>query len=474
MFDAERERAYKDTFVENLEQSLTAPACTGAVFTLPAWADTAWVVIPLTGREITRLVSCIEYGADLLYPDAANEIYYSFVKGLECSMLCDAILEQCLSSPEFAVAISAAMSNAGVLNGTGASTPTAANVGQVLYSLGEGCTDAERYGICYGIVDILNQASVDFLDVVATITDEVDFAVELARAIPLVGQFVATGLQIAAFLIDHCISLYLAAYNTTSHEAIACAIYCEVGDSCDITLEHVMNGYSAILTDIAITPPGIIVDWVTLATWYAGIVSAVDDNGVVAVLHYLILNVFARGSAFQTSTVRLLAIALGNAGEITPPETCECEPELWTRIYDFTIDEQGWNGDTFPADTWGASYVAGVGWENSGTGGQYHLRIQRALGSCHITSFRVYWAILASTTDLAHMTGLNTAHTLNSGWPNQSFKDVASGTLIETDFTHDGGTYDLWTVNINNQTGAGLYRVTKVILNGDGTPPTPS
>lgn len=325
IFDATRDRAYPDTFVENLIQNLTVPDCTGTVFDYPGWDDTAYVVLPLTGREIERLLSCVEYGADLLYPDAVHQIYWSFVQGLECSVLCDAIVNQCLTDAGFRGALLTALAGEGALSGSGGSSkPSPLQTGLILADLGEGCDDEDRFGVAYKMVELLDVVSTDILDVLQLLADNVEIAIELASRIPLVGAIIGVGLDIAAYMVDIAIDGYAAAFDTATHDALACAIFCEMTPSCQLTLQNVMDAYRSILT-IELDIPDDATNFSGIAEFLRDIGSIFADEVLAASMHWLVLQTFARGSAFNASTERIMQIALTGAVPVPLPSGgCPC------------------------------------------------------------------------------------------------------------------------------------------------------
>lgn len=340
IFDEERDRAEFDKYVENLIQDLSVLPCNGSTFVMPAHNETAYVVLELTGLEITRLIGCVEYGADLLYPAASNQIYWSFVKALECSVLCDAIVAECLSSAEFVSQLITALSDAGALQQTaGSDFATSDNLSRVLVDLGE-CDAEDRFGACYKIVALLDTVTTDLLDVLAIYEANVDIAIELAKKIPIIGQFAATPLQVAAYMIGYVIDLYAAAYDTATHDDLACAIYCRMGESCQLTLDMVIEGYRDALT-VQVSPPPIgSTDWQAVALWYYELAGSYSDTVVAGLMHWLILQVFARGSSFNASTARIMEIALSSWTPVAVPESCTCE--LYTHEWFGGNGQGGW------------------------------------------------------------------------------------------------------------------------------------
>jgi len=54
---------------------------------------------------------------------------------------------------------------------------------------------------------------------------------------------------------------------------------------------------------------------------------------------------------------------------------CGCEVQ-WEQAFDFTASDGGWVTDPQDGSGWGATYIPGVGWQNSGSGAQKSLAIK--------------------------------------------------------------------------------------------------
>lgn len=470
MFAERRDVGYIDTYIVNLVQPLSASACSGAVFAMPAHDETAYVVLPLTGREISRLISCVEYGADLLYPAASHEIYWTFVQGLECSVLCDAIASECLQSEEFLQTLSQALLSAGILqDGTSVTNNiAAASASAVLVDLGAGCSANDRYGACYEIVRQLDVVANDVLDVLALYSTNVELAQQLAKKVPIIGEYLSTAAMVAKYMIDVAIDGYLVAFNTTSHDVLACAIYCQMFDSCQLTLQHVLDGYRDVLT-VELTLPSSATDWLGVAEFLRDIGSIAADEVLAGSLHWLILQVFARGSAVNAATLRILTIALSEAPSLSPPETCDCSG--WRHTFDFTIDNGGWSVADLTSATGGqysvgaGVYVTSTGWQTTQEAdGSYYCRIAYDFGIDVDIDYFGYTLIS------------------NKSYTETTYRDAADAEL-ETDIyeQHGSGTYvshpavaDVRSLEFQHSNVAGYGAgalVTQITVGGPGADP---
>ena len=325
-FDDQRDLAGSDKYLENLLTTMDTDQCVGVPFVIPEFEEIAYVVIPLTGNEIARLVSVVDVGAALLYPDAYHQVYYSFIKGLECSVLCDAIVSQCLSNDGFRQSLIGALAATNALTETaGSDTVDAQYAATILIDFGAGCDDDDRFGGAYAMVDLLNDAAVDMLDIIAALTNQVDVAKALARNIPIIGNVAAFALDVATLAIDIWMDLYAAAFNSTSHDELACAIFCKI-DGCEMTLEQVVNAYTELLSESLPPPPDLFpTDFSEVVEWLLDVAGDLtSDVHIVGAFHWLILQVLVRGSKWSATTTRILQIALSIYNPIPPAETCDC------------------------------------------------------------------------------------------------------------------------------------------------------
>lgn len=321
------EIAYKDKFVRSIVNSVDTGDCTGSplLFNDPDPDAEYIIAMRLTAAQWTQIFDAIWQGAPLLFQDDYQQVVYNFVKGVECNVICDYIIQNCMSNQTFLNAISGAMANNGSLQSSaGAQVPTSENLSTVLFTLPEACDDSDRYGVCYAMVDLMDTAATDMLDILVGLTQAVDIAQELAKAIPIAGQFISTALQIADLYINLLQAQYAASYNTATHEEIACLILCEMDGACELTMDHVLAGYrEAIIGDLPDLPSDASA-WDEIAQYLQTVLGAFADLVVVGVYHWLILMVMVRGSKWVQSTSRLMTIALGLYSPIAPPAECEC------------------------------------------------------------------------------------------------------------------------------------------------------
>ena len=465
--------SYRDRWLREVDQANEQADCVGSPVSISP-TDDNYITLKLTEHQITQLHSAIAVGARLAYPENYHDIEWLFVAGLECNMLCDAVADCISNNPETLQTIINVLADAGVLQQTAGSDVISDEAQQlVLYDLGEGCDDDDRYGVCYKVVELLDVVSTDMFDALAVYSNNVDIAIALAQKIPIIGQYTATPLQVAKYMVDIAIDSYAASYGTDTHDDIACRIFCKMDGACQLTLSHVLDAYRDVLT-IELDPPPIgATDWLTVAEWYYSLLAIVEDEVLVASVHWLILQVFARGSAFFASTSRIMQIALSGSVPIPPAEDCDCAT-TWGHTWIFdeetgsapntTYGDGGWV--TRGASEWGATYTAGVGWVSSGSGGQVSLGIRLALGDCNLSHATVWFSdgSIANAYIGFEKTDFNFEHY-------QSIGAGESGVEKTFNFNHDVGVAPYLAAGVGSGTASG-HKITKIEAGGNGSKPT--
>ena len=191
-----------------------------------------------------------------------------------------------------------------------------------------GCDDDDRYGVAYNIVAMLNTVTEDMLDIVELILEQAEMAVALIQWIPLLGAFVESARAAATYVITSVAPVYRAAYNTTTHETLACAIYCKIpADGCTVTLQSIIEAYEELLADF--NPPGAFAGIVETMEWYASLVLD-TDLAIAGLMQLLILSVFVRGGTFMAVPRTVLSIAIETSIPITVPcDECPAECFQW-------------------------------------------------------------------------------------------------------------------------------------------------
>lgn len=241
----------------------------------------------------------------------------------EQPMCCDKIAECITTSENVQNALRAYLLSSGLLTGNSAgnSSPLSDLLAQIIASLGAGCSPSQRYGLAYKIVDVLNTITEDMLQIIVAITDEAEMAQALAANIPVVGQYVSTAIALAHWAVTNSVNLYFASYNEATHEQLACALYCDMAGNCELTADDILQTYFKILHQDV--PPPVQGSWDGLVGWIATLTLALELR-TVAVWHYILINVFVRGSSWLGLSTNSIAIGAQLAVPIVPPVECVC------------------------------------------------------------------------------------------------------------------------------------------------------
>ena len=280
-----------------------------------------------------------------------------------------------------------------------------------------GCDEDDRYGVAYNVVDMLNTVMEDLLDIVELILTQAEMAVALIAWVPLLGAFVESARKVALYVIEQVSPVYRAAFNTTTHQQIACEIYCRIpSDGCTVTLEALISAYEEILGDFA--PPGAFVGIVETAEWFASLVLDTDLLWVAAA-HLLVLSVFVRGGAFMSVSRTVLTIAIETAIPITVP--CDPCPEICEQWLAGGLPYSDWT--IVPYSGYSGTYNGAEdrfegAWDHVHGSGKF-IQISRDFTGQDINSIKVTWSCsnTRSTSGLMIVRDDETVLYSNNGYP---------------------------------------------------------
>lgn len=235
------------------QDTYPAPNLNTGVNPLPNFDPVSnFFVLVLTPQEQLELSSVLEAGADLIYPDDriakigawlyARE-YPNDWSGGGLVSICDAVADCIENNANTQNAINSIINeyienNIGVPNKTGAGT----------LKLIDECGNDEAWGAALGVVQTINRAIEDTLELVDTQADVFERAGTLVRAIPGLGVAPFDEvIESANIFADSLLSQYQAAYTAQLEEDLACLIWCEIA-ACEVTLDAVYNVFLAELS----------------------------------------------------------------------------------------------------------------------------------------------------------------------------------------------------------------------------------
>jgi len=419
---------------------------------------------------------------DMTAEECAAICYQMYIEYLlsaktgECTMSCDDVAACVLSDEGLQQAIIDMLVARGVFGaGAGGSQVGLQELLSALLGLISGtCTDEDRYGAAYKIVEMLNTVSVDLLEVIELLTDDAEIAYAIAGAIPVVGQFIQAGLKIANYLATKGLDVYPAAFNTASHEAVACNLFCFIPSAtCEVHLEDILTAYNALLAGFA--PPSAFATIEETAEWFFSLTLGTDVL-IVAAMHKLLLEIWVRGSTVVSVSRNILTLAIDTSVPITVP----CDPcaNEWVKTFDFTIDDGNFE-TSYPAI---CEWTMGVGWQWNGgfsvQGSTYYgaVEVHRALPGVNYTHVEMTYTLTTGSHFVANGGGAVIRVS-----PSDELDRVTH--VVSTDYGEETQVWDgarlfaylEFIINVANRTGlpptGGSCTLTQITLRGLGPCP---
>ena len=376
-----RKLSYPNRYLLSLVQS-TDVDCLGLdeQFYFPDNTTNVNLVWNINYNDFTEVFSALMFGADLAYPDTAQNVVMKFLKMVcanvdLCTEIADCIENNTTTQNAIAIAIQNNPDIQSAINqiinnnnyGRGDIYSPVSYMADNVIPASALCTSANKYAMAQAIVQKLDDLANDFLEVIALLTTKQEIAAEMVSGIPIFGGIASLALDVAVFINDYVRTTYAAAYNSTTELDYACAVYCAF-EGCDLSWDMVISAYEG---QANITPPQN-TDFITLMQWFVTNVIPSGDNLIVGAMHVFVLNALKYGSDWFGSGVwTALDIAVQNASdeEITVPGSCDC-PSDWCNLFDFTTSQQSFSF-TFPARPYGIwTNGAGFQMEQSTISGQ--------------------------------------------------------------------------------------------------------
>lgn len=471
---------------ETLVNDLTLPCGSVSVFDQMQLSENDnYITLKLSSQQFTDIYSALQIGARINEPQNYQNILLYFLQGVMCPMnLCDAIELNCMTDADFMSALVAALLPYGIGgNGSGNDTPLDSENTSDISGLSAGCTASDEYGVCYELVAKMDTIATDFFEIVETITNPGEYAATLSDNIPIFQIVGGSVVETAAWLQDTIAEIYAAAFNASSHEDMACALYCEIKGTCDITLENIRDAYRSFLGGLSIPSPA--TDWVTFTLWMAGITTGLTDNVTVSLMHLFIAEVMVRGSRFLGAVTRSLEIAAQYAVPLLPPASCGCAGE-WCWTADFTSTNGGFT-TSVPNRNQG-EYVGSTGWQCEygvpdpnpdavGNDARCYIQLDFDDGEATVGLVDIHY----DSTDWTGGSSRNfTVRLMDNGGTtpvdtisDPNYPKVASNELIQVDF--GGQTGDAIRIQItqdaNGNPGSDLVTMIDFTMSGDGDNP---
>jgi hypothetical protein len=212
------------------------------------------VMIPflLSQREFTAILSSVDVGADIAYPEQYIEVYYFLVRSLRYRVpICEAIIH-CIMNDEDTrdTIINMLLNNDGFIDGirdvVGGKTPV--NPGEITLPIVEDCDKDVLFGAITSIVTAMNRVNEDAFEIMEEATNDEERIALIVEAIPALSEFIPTELvDLAQQLVENMQENYSAEWTTAVEDKIRMDLLCLAEKDCKITLGMVYDYFNTRL-----------------------------------------------------------------------------------------------------------------------------------------------------------------------------------------------------------------------------------
>lgn len=318
-------------------------------FTFPDQTTKQTLIAQWSQEEFTEIFSAVLAGAMLISPDTYINTVDTFSRIIFCMPdLCE-LIAACIDNDESATALSLQQFLA--RNGYSRDFDNVDNAYPVLNSTQTGenllsgvpCTEPHLMAISRGLVRELNESTEDLLEIIEIITNPVELTEIVADQIPVAGMSIA----FVAWIQDTLAETYTASYTQAVEDEIACALFCEAIDDCDLSLDDMIAVYQSLMDEIV--PPDNVNDVVSLLEWAAGLGLTVT-TATVAAFHYLLLQLLRFGAGIEgfegMTSLKSTILSLASEQDFSYTE-CDCAPsetptDYWMIRQNFSLGLGSW------------------------------------------------------------------------------------------------------------------------------------
>ena len=362
MSDNPRKLSWNNRFVQELLQSTDVDCLPlSEQFYFPDDTTPQTLVWEVNQNDFNAVLNALTFGADLAYPETAQNVVLTFLKMVCQNMEICAEIADCITNDETVrESLLQYLSDSGIQPSSGDNPPVPMSAPQTAEQLlpdGYTCDNNHLFGMARWIVQQLDLSTRQVLAAVELLTNEVELAAVFADNVEGVSWF-GSGLELAAWVQDQLIEWYDAAYTPTVEDTLACEIFCLITGDCELTLDKIIDAYSnnsfGVPTDIN--------DWLSILDWLFN--TTFDGSiGTVASYHYFIAQALRFGSKLPIfDGLRGLKLIVGMGADETDADwdiLCSCVT-AWCNLFDFTTGQHSFTVDD--AGYWGV-YVASVGYQ---------------------------------------------------------------------------------------------------------------
>lgn len=251
------------------------------------------------------------------------------------------------------------------------------------------CNDDNLMGMARFIISALHDTFLELAEEIEVTTNPFEALTVLVDNVEVVSWLGTIG-ELLAWLQEQVTEYYGNAYSQIVQDTIACNLWCEFSENCNVSVDSIIAGYARVFESFEVTPPDTndyteIINWITTLT-------AMPDALLVSACHWLALQSLRFRSGFGAMVgLRTLeqTIILGEDETDTSWSLCgPCEPLPETGIdYDYRTGQLG----SYVYSTNPGSYVTGEGYAYyNGTFSDRSFVEHAALPSLTVSEIRVY------------------------------------------------------------------------------------
>lgn len=353
---------------QSLEQpDLPDADCESSPVVFPDNETSVKLVFSATLPQFTQMLSALEKGAILSYPNEWHNVWWNFVKNWECQVtICDevalcltnedpavveALAQLLATNPTIIQAIVAANAEAG--GGTPGQPLTDDQADQDLtpenVKPDDECDYDALWGACLYLVQSGNRAITDFFEVLESASNTLEASAIIAQNIPAAGSYVASAAEFADQLQETIAEGYAAAYTEEYEEQLACLLFCLArANDCTLNMDDMVQSLSDRLS-----VPELLVDFGLLMNFVAAGSWAGEDIANVAFLVFFGALRFGQQFA-DTIGIRPMTVLMSLGADQLASDNwmvlCEC-PDIGTWTFPTDDPFEDWTLLPFAGNT---------------------------------------------------------------------------------------------------------------------------
>ena len=366
-----RDLAYKDRFLSHLTEIVNESVDTDALASFPDQTTQTVLITQWSQSEYTEILSALEVGAALAFPEIRQQIYYNFLRVTNAMIVdCDDVADCIETSEAVATAIIQRLTENGYVPSDSSSsqpTPVQLTSAQETANILDGVTDCSDHSInmaiARAIVRELHETVQDVFENLELATNANEAAGIVLGAVPVAGTG-AKVIELVDWMQQTVVETYQAAYNQSSEDEIACTIYCNLESDCEISLDSLLTIYEDLgsITVPAIETIDDLIEFIVTTTM------GIDVTGV-AIFHYFLLSALRFGGVvFELAGFNDLVYVIKNASNFHDYSYEQCDDcpttdptkVYWRLFYDFALSDWNWQPNSPPPLN--NVYIAGSGW----------------------------------------------------------------------------------------------------------------